>query len=342
MAIERRIGSVNLPEGRVDSSYRAAIHKKFSDLTPELSFIRDIIDQDFTQVIDPVVSRLTERFRDDLLGRDPNRIYVELSPLGPFGIDSFLTKTSALKVAHVTGRPADVVADPTIQLATEAYRQRKKGNKAEISLGTSHRCIRLQRYENPQFSTSFEMFATLDTTENSTRFYEEEETIRLIKFYHTFIKDNMPGANIKINIGNIRIAEGFTREGEAVNIEEKAGLFLKKLPSLLKEPIKPKMAETEDFKKAVENANITRELKAMWNIYNGLSPEIKNGCFYEFSRILGLGHYNGPVFMIVADDIVFVDGGSVDWVAKLMINNRQRSVVSGFGIELFAKNLVKK
>ena len=62
---------------------------------------------------------------------------------------------------------------------------------------------------------------------------------------------------------------------------------------------------------------------------------------FDLGRVLGLGHYNGPVFMMHVDGVTIVDGGSVDWVSQLTSNTKERSVVSGLGLEICARLLTQ-
>ena len=185
MSIENRINKVDLQseEEAINSDYRAAIHKKFSEADVRPETIRQLVFEDFAAPLD---SRLTEKLQhihERILEDFPTREMITLSPLGVTGLDRYLTKTSALKIAHITGRPADVVADPTIQLAVETFRKRRSRNEDGVRLGAIHMCARLQNYSDERLKPVFEMFGTLDSSITSSDEFEAGEIVNLIGVY---------------------------------------------------------------------------------------------------------------------------------------------------------------
>lgn len=336
MTIEKRIHSVDL-NGPVNTDWRAALHNKLSGTDSDASHLKTLIGQDFTLPLDPETSKILNQLRSQIFESDPARPYVILSPIGPFGIDAFLTKTSPLKVAHVTGRTADVVADPTIQLAVEAYRQRVRGNNNDLVLGTSHRCVRLQRYKDPAFTTAFEMFATIDCSNNQGRFYEEVKVAQLIRFYSGFFKNIAPGANLRISLGNIKIAERLVPNADDLTSEERTIKLQENLPGEFNQELRPEELYNEKVDFLSGQLHIANEINSMKKVFEVFPADLQSLTAFSLNRILGLGHYNGPVFMLHLNEMTLVDGGSVNWVSRLTANNKERAVVSGFGIELFSK-----
>lgn len=342
MSIRERITNVDLNNGRVNTDYRAALHDKLSAVKPDASSIKTLIAQDFTRPLDARTTELLHELRLQLLKLDSTRSYIALSPIGPFGIDALLTKTSSLKVAHVTGRSADVVADPTIQLAVEIYRQRLTGEKNDIALGTSHRCVRLQRYKDPSFTTTFEMFATIDSTVGQDKFYEEKRIACLIQFYSTFFENILPDADFKVSIGNIKIAEKFIHDIGDSTIEERFKKLQERLPDKFNHELSPENLYDAGTDSLSSDLQIGNEIRSMKRVFETLPQKLQSASSFPINRILGMGHYNGPVFMIHVNEVTMVDGGSVNWISTLTSNNKERAVVSGFGIELFAKLLRKE
>lgn len=337
MTIEKRIRSVDL-NGPVNTDWRAALHHKLSSVDSDAAYLKNLISQDFTLPLDPNSSKALNQLRSQIFEADPTRSYIILSPLGPFGIDAFLTKTSPLKVAHVSGRTADVVADPTIQLAAELYRQRAKGNNRELALGTSHRCVRLQRYKDPTFTTAFEMFATIDGANSQGKFYEEVKIAQLIGFYSGFFKNIISGPQIRISLGNIKIAERLVPNADGLTTEEREEKLQGNLPEEFNQEVSlAALYNNEKVDYLTGQLPIVNEIRSMKRVFEMLPLELQSLTYFSLNRILGLGHYNGPVFMLHVNDITLVDGGSVDWVAQLTANNKERAVVSGFGIELLSK-----
>jgi len=74
-------------------------------------------------------------------------------------------------------------------------------------------------------------------------------------------------------------------------------------------------------------------------------PEV-HFCF-DFARKAGLGYYQKACFHIFASNsegrnIQLADGGSVDWLEKLLSSKKERAITSGFGAELIQKLFCSK
>lgn len=67
---------------------------------------------------------------------------------------------------------------------------------------------------------------------------------------------------------------------------------------------------------------------------------------FDFNRKAGLGYYQDLCFHIFAKNndgrsIQLSDGGTVDWVAKFLASDKERTFTSGFGSELIQKLFLK-
>lgn len=341
MGIKERISKVDFSNGKINTDYRAALHNRLSEVVPDLATVRKQAQEDYVKPTDPETSKLLRNLRNFLIDFDSGHEFVELSPIGVFGIDSLLTKTSPLKVSHATGRTADVVADPGIQLAVEAYRRRSESKNEAIALSTSHRCLRLQRYSDPKFTTHFEMFATVDASIRPLSFFEEEKIISLIDLYSKYLQIVAPEAKVEIAIGNIKIAENILKKSNAFNSDHRQEILASLLPSTFDKDLKPDEFSEKVTTETTPDLNLGSCFKAMRRIYSGLPENLKNSTFYSINRMQGLGHYDGPVFQIHLNGVTLIDGGSVNWLGKLTANNKDRAVISGLGIEMLAKMLAE-
>jgi len=339
MPIEKRINGVDLNGPSYNSTYRAALHNKLSAIEPDSKIIKPMLFQDYVQ---PLSADLTKSLRS-LEGKivnitEQDREIIYLSPLGAFGLNALLTETSSLKIAHVTGRAADVVAEPTVELSAEVYRRRISGDSNVTSLGTIHRVVRLQRYSDPKFTTSFEMFSTIDSSSSGSKYLDEEMVTRHILRYYSFLHDTFPSANIRTTLGNLCISEKFI-SSEARETHNSKDELLQKFPSQLQHPLQIQDLSQKEIDSIMSLNVLHREVEKMIQVYQKLPEFIQINTDFDLSRILGLGHYNGLAFMMHIDDITIIDGGSVDWVAQLTSNKKEKSVVSGLGLEICARIL---
>ena len=60
-------------------------------------------------------------------------------------------------------------------------------------------------------------------------------------------------------------------------------------------------------------------------------------CVIDSERSSGRGYYSGLAFQIYAqtthEELFLVDGGEVNWTQKLLVNAKERLVISGLGSE---------
>jgi hypothetical protein len=75
--------------------------------------------------------------------------------------------------------------------------------------------------------------------------------------------------------------------------------------------------------------NVDARLEALRGAAEANGAEL----FEEVGREAAGGYYAGFCFHIFAGDMQLADGGVVDWGAKLTGNGKERTVVSGCGVE---------
>jgi len=332
MSIEKRIGRVDVGgEQKVNTDYRAAIHKKFSEKEPNPDAIRQLMNEDFVLPLDARLTKKLAAIHEDLYSVFPARELITLSPIGVSGLDQYLTRTSPFKIAHTTGKPADVVADPTIQLAAEVYRRRQTKDNQELSLGTSHMCTRLQKYADRMLKPTFEMFGTLDSAVTPTDEFEMEKITDLIRGYRDLFKLLSTEGNVSVVISNLKIAMKLIGEEDSAATPEAKQISIQgKLPPALRGIIPLKSIEDP------ETVGSTRDIALMMDLSKKIDVGDGSNVGLQFDRVDGLGHYSGLCFSINIGDVNVADGGAVDWVSKLTSNRKERTVVSGLGTQLLA------
>ncbi len=348
MSIEKRIDGVDLNNSSVNTDFRAAVHKKISSSVQDYGVkrVKDLSRDEFTLPLDSDTSLFLHHIHELLVQRKGGRDFIFLSPLGPFGLDSILAQTSALKISHTTGRPADVVADPTTQLAIEVYRRRFSGQNERVSLSTFHRCTRLQRYDDPNYKTTFDMFGTIDSylpNKDLGYRFSHQTIVSLVDYYLSVLNDLIPNTKFEISIGNVNIATNLLIHDAGMKADDKELALSQKLPTGLRGRLSAEDILSDNaflsYVDSVELKNEVSEIDKLSTLFKG-RPDI--ACTVQLDRAYGMGHYSGIVFAIYWGDVDVVDGGEVKWLNYLTSNNKEKTVVSGFGTELLARKLVQK
>lgn len=342
MTIEDRISRVDLNSATVNTDYRAALHQKLSGVSVNFGSVRSLFNDDLVLPLSASVTRKLYEIQSWVFNNSNNRELISLSPLGIFGIDQILTKTSPLKIAHIAGQPVDVVADPTIQLVAETYRRRRSKDQGNISLGAFHKCTRLQRYTDSTYKSIFEMFGTVDSrSRDPSNEFEIDTICRLIDSYTALIEDIYPGHVIDVIFGNLGVAKKvLLRDGQqelSSNFTEKIDLVAERLPTDLRGVLPIELLIQTDFIADCDKMLIKSEVAKIGRVANKLANVERRNLNFSLDRIQGLGHYNGLVFMLFANGVDLVDGGTVDWVQSLSSNTKERTVVSGMGTQLLAE-----
>lgn len=342
MGIEERIKNIDLNSGEINTDYRAAIHQRYSNTPVNINNVRRLLTESFAFSTDAQTTRTLHAIHSWMFDNFSREI-ITLSPLGVYGLDQVLTSTSSLKIAHVTGKPADVVADPTVQLTGEVYRRRKVRDENELILGTFHQCTRLQHYANPLFKPVFEMFGTVDSTLKSSKGFGIKGIARLVSDYGRLIRFFIDDPLIEVVLGNVGIAgkvlEPYTKEDE-LNLQKRTDILAEAVPETLRGSIGSDAVYSQEADVFFRKYGLLWEADNLKALVEAVRPVTQDDrLLVHLNRIQGLGHYKGLVFMIHVDGVNLADGGEVDWVDKLTANAKERTVVSGFGNTLLASKI---
>jgi hypothetical protein len=323
----------------------------------------------FSQYIDDRFSKPCEldqrelSFFDDLAYRilSPEFLGIELSPVGPLGASSTLTKVSQKNIL-VTIRNLEVLADLTVALALECALRRSKmlktdsKNKEIINLSSSGRSLRTQSFEDiPGFTSHFKAFALCSGGRDiGHEVFETSVLLDHLGFYLDLLlalnEECYQARNIIVEISDIRVIESLIDYAKAdrqtlgrhtqapdFKLFEYLGI---EFPSLY-----PTVHDvSSDFwqqygLERVANYCCQIEDKAI-NLLRSRFPEIS--FVFNLARIAGMGYYQSLCFKISADNpnnnhFPLVDGGMVDWSQRLLQSKKERMMISGFGSELFCR-----
>jgi len=288
----------------------------------------------------------------------------ELAPITPIGLNALLSRVSQ-DVSLSSIRASEVVSDPTTPLALHCAYERKKMMSDKdrlydpVCLATMHRVLRLQLFDRSKgYMQHFRLLGLCSggrDAGHATFFVEHivEHISVWLDFVNRLNGHGYVFRNITVKLSDVRVAEtlivhlGLNREVlnrhslddgydffESNNISfPKEALVIDEIPE---ESIEIHgLTKLKDSLKSAED----RILKPLCDQY----PNIRFS--FDFARKAGLGYYEHLCYHIFAETedgrcVQLADGGSVDWLSKLLSSKKERMVASGFGCELI-QNLFK-
>lgn len=152
--------------------------------------------------------------------RSAGFIPVELSPVAPIGSCSVIGAVHQDKVVSAL-RGTEVVADATNVLALESAARRKQSAYPAESLhfSVAHRHLRAQEIPKvPGFSAHFGILGLSSAGRDTGGFqFEKENLVRHIRFYMTFLEENLQIYPVKIRLNALDPAKDENRLFQAVS-----------------------------------------------------------------------------------------------------------------------------
>lgn len=289
---------------------------------------------------------------------DPEFDAVELSPLSPFGLNTAVANTSQKKIVS-TVRNNEVVSDLGTALALEACnrRARRAGmSDRVVRLCSSHRAVRAQSYpKHLGFTPHFRIFGML-SADNRNNFNHRFVGVALFEhirqYLLIFAAANRTDYCIKdlvVTIADVSITEAliarhdFDRDTvRARTLDGDGRLFGTDAPFAT--TVDDMGAIPTDIQKLYGIGHqIKRLAHASQSFRENLQLEFPDVQIrFALDRIGGLGHYKDVCFKIdgvnaAGRSFPLVDGGTTDWMAKMLANGHERCMVSGVGTELFCR-----
>jgi len=260
---------------------------------------------------------------------------IDLSPVSPFGLNQTLGRIDQNNVLS-TARNADVTGDPTAAMAVECARRRKT-NPATVRLCNSHRVLRMQPFDDPNFRPHFRLFSLVTAgRDTGSRQFEIAALVEHLRFYLQLFR----------NLNEV----GFVLHEPLVELTDATSI----------RPFIPEVVEDRDgqgirahlhggSERFLEKHGITLpgtlpELKYLEDLIQPLQDEFPEGQFrVNTARLEGLNYYDGAMLRIspLALDgqrYAIADGGLTNWTARLLQNQKERLLTSGIGTEFTCRS----
>lgn len=282
---------------------------------------------------------------------------VELSPVNPVGANSTLTSLDP-KIVLSTIRNLEVLGDPSMALSIECAKRRESvrttKKDTETHLATSHRVLRTQAFPKSSGLTAhFRAFALASAARDTAGFnkFELSSISTHIEMWLNFLigwsSMGYKIQNTSVAISDIRIMEKLISDGK-INEDE----VIRRTKDKEFKPFKEYSINLpEEAEKARDIPLTYPELETYINelqfterqIVEPLRTKYPSVRFYfSLDRCSALGYYSGICYRVSAENAdgnnySLAGGGACDWTRKLMNNNREHLVTSGFGTEFFNK-----
>ena len=278
---------------------------------------------------------------------------IELSPLNPFGAVPVLT---GLDLANIlsTVRAFECASDPTVGMALECARRRKKTaeRKSVIRLCTNQRVVRFPMPQNPAYTSHFKLFSLVTAGRDSGSFSFEisalEEHIRCyLSLISNLMAIDFAFEEISVELSDTRVVSHLcaefgidmaaVRSGVRARDSKSSAKVLEAYPNLW--PGKTTQP-AEDLAQYNLPKHLIMQLVLLQEKISPLSEKFPDVHIdFNLHRLTGLGYYQGPCFHIKAKNdrgemFMLGDGGFVDWTQQLLTDGKERLMTSAIGTEL--------
>lgn len=201
---------------------------------------------------------------------------IQLSPVSPLGACSIVATAHQNKIISAT-RGTEVTADATNALALESTVRRMKTNYPfePLHFSVTHRHVRAQEIPDiPGFSAHFTILGLTSAGRDTGSFrFEKESLLRHIRFYTTYLKENLQLPWVKIRL------KALDRPGEINRVLEAFQMYLQEMePELPVEMITATAAEQGYYQHL--------QFKVVIPGPNGQEIEIADGGFTDWTQKL--------------------------------------------------------
>jgi hypothetical protein len=275
---------------------------------------------------------------------------VELSPVAPFGVNA-LTGIDQNNVLTAT-RGTEVLADPTIAMALECARRRKRDGRAGVvRLAASQRLIRMQPFDDPGFSRHFRLFALVTAGRDTGDERFEQEALReQLSVWLRLVADlraagwDLPGVRIELSDTRVMRAlltsagvplESLRGHVSPMKFDEELKRRGLSLPGPVTEPLKVLDGDLRRLGERMERLR-TGVLEPLAARFPGTQTR------FDFARLHGVNYYEGPTVHIVlrapdGRELPVGDGGFTTWTQSLLNDRKERLLTGALGTEFLCR-----
>jgi hypothetical protein len=282
---------------------------------------------------------------------------VDVSPVAPLGTSTLLGGIDQNNVLS-TIRRAEVLSDNTAALALACAGRRKPPAERPrtLRLCNSHRVIRLQPFDVPDYSPHFRLFALASAgRDTGSLAFECRELRTHVACYLTLLRqlgtEGFLFADPLVEFSDPRITSALlaavpgalehVRDHVRAHRPDASATLLRELGVHLPAAIADPATELASVAARPALSGPCFELGLIKSaVADLLAREFPEARFsFNLARLEGLSYYCGPCIRIspLTPDgrrLPLIDGGTLDWTARLLHDRKERFVASGIGTEL--------
>lgn len=260
---------------------------------------------------------------------------LDLSPVCPFGASHTLGGISQNNVLTAV-RNAEALGDSTIPMALEAARRRRSGEL--VRLCASHRVIRLQPFDVPEFSPHFRLFGLVTAGRDAG--WSRFETAHLLEHVRVYLRifrmlsaEGFSIRNPLVEFTDMTVVEAALAAAGVTRDEIHESIRAHRLGGSERFLHERGIALPVDARHPLLESKVLEPLRAEF-------PEVQFRL--NQARLEGLGYYRRFTLRIspqAPDGNCYpvVDGGFTGWTARLLGNQKERLLISGIGSEFVCK-----
>lgn len=295
----------------------------------------------------------------EMLGDDVEA--VELSPVGPIGSTSVLSRISQKNII-TTSRNNEVLSDASPLLAIEYEKRRKEGTTNSVHLFTSHRVIRAQNFDKIKgFTPHFRAIFLLSGDKFLGRWELIEGFLeKHIDYYLGVIKNTVASKDLSVNKVKVSVSNLMILENLISNLKLDRNSIMKNTQNsdfnLFKDnniEIPTNIETQESIDNEVLNKyGVEKAYEYLLRNCKPLIDRLKTKYLdvdfdFDLGRVAGIGYYDNLCFKVSAQNEAgewypLADGGFTDWTKKLAQSDKEICLTSGFGAELFISKFKKQ
>ena len=285
---------------------------------------------------------------------------IELSTLAPIGSNSVLATIHQNNIIS-TVRNVEVMADAVTTLALECAKRRQDGEADPITLYTSQREVRAQKYtEESGFLPHFRGVSIVSSYIFDGKDLSLANMLKKhIEFYLYGLReavaliDGLQVKNITVEISSMRLLYVLIRKLN-LDVEYVKKNARNKNFKLLEKTCLPNIIDVnetlnEDLTKKYRITRIINYVQRISKFATGkLQREFPDVSFIiRLDRTAGMGYYKDITYEITAENkygvrFQLASGGEVDWTRLLLQSKKERCIAGGMGTELLLTQFINK